>query len=207
MIELRGRSGPRTVQREKSYSDKFKDRMVRRMAGAGGRSANALSKEVGVSQATLSRWLRQAGSVSAMKEDEKQRPTPPPRRPEDWSPQEKLAAVIEAAAVAEADLGVWLRRKGLKEAHLQQWREMLAERASSVFAPRQVRGSAEDRKRLKELERELRRKDKALAETAALLVLQGKMQALWAEEDGATRQSSDEPSCRASRRRRPRERG
>jgi len=60
---------------------------------------------------------------------------------------------------------------------------------------------------LEDLERELKRKDKALAETAALLVLQGKMQALWAAEDDATRPSSDESSSRTSRKRKPQGRG
>ena len=69
------------------------------------------------------------------------------------------------------------------------------ERAGSVFAPRTAR---EDRRKVQTLEKELRRKDKALAETAALLVLQGKMQALWADEDDATRQNSDESSSKGS---------
>ena len=124
----------------------------------------------------------------------------PTKRPEDWSAEEKLSAVMEASGIADADLGVWLRRKGLKEAHLRQWRET----ALTAFSTRPSRVGSEERKRVKELERELKRKDKALAETAALLVLQGKVQALWAEEDDATRQPSDEPSSRASRRRRRR---
>jgi transposase-like protein len=140
-----------------------------------------------------------AGSVADVNNDEKEIP----RRPEDWSPQEKLEAVMEAEGVAEAELGAWLRRRGLKAEHLRQWRET----ALSGFGARGVRVGSGDRKRIKELEKELKRKDKALAETAALLVLQGKMQALWAEEDDATRQQSDEPSSRASRRRNKRGRG
>jgi hypothetical protein len=114
---------------------------------------------------------------------------------------------MEAESVEETELGSWLRRKGLKEEHLIQWREALEERATAVFAPREPRASAESRRQVKQLEKELKRKDKALAETAALLVLQGKMQALWAEEDDATRQSSDETSSRISLRRKPRGRG
>ena len=100
----------------------------------------------------------------------------------------------------DADLGMWLRRKGLKEEHLRQWREL-------GIGARPQRANAEERKRIKQLERELKRKEKALAETAALLVLQGKMEALWAEEDDSTRQSSDEPSSRTSRKRKQRGRG
>jgi transposase-like protein len=103
------------------------------------------------------------------------------------------------ARLSDTELGAWLRRKGLTEEHLRQWREALEERASAVFAPREPRANAESRRRVLELERELKRKDRALAETAALLVLQGKMQALWAEEDDPMRQSSDEPSSPPSR--------
>jgi transposase len=191
--------------KSKRYSEKFKQRMVQRLVGPRKVSATTLSKEVGVAQPTLSLWLREAGNVRVVNDDEETKP--PPKRPDDWTPQEKLAAVMEAAAVADADLGLWLRRKGLKEEHLRQWQAALGERAAAVFAPREQRASAEERKRVKQLERELKRKEKALAETAALLVLQGKMEALWAEEDDSTRQSSDEPSSRTSRKRKKPGRG
>jgi len=190
--------------KEKRYSEKFKKRMIQRLVGPNKVSANTLSKEVGVCQPTLSLWLRNAGSVVVVK-DEKTKP--PARRPEDWTPKDKLEAVLEAEGVADADLGLWLRRKGLKEQHLREWRTILVERAQAVFAPREPRANPESRKRVKELERELKRKDKALAETAALLVLQGKMEALWAAEDDATRPSSDESSSRTPRKRKPQGRG
>lgn len=188
--------------KRKQYSESFKQRMLQRMVGPGRVSASALSEEVGVGQPTLSRWLRAAGRVSVVSNDEE--PEPKAKRPEDWTPQQKLAAVMEAARMSDTELGAWLRRKGLTEEHVRQWREALQERASAVFAPREPRVSAESRRRVLELERELKRKDKALAETAALLVLQGKMQALWAEEDAPTRQTSDEPSSSALRKQKKR---
>ncbi len=188
-------------QELKRYSDGFKARMVERMTGPRRISARALSKDVGVPQPTLSLWLRAAGTVSAVNDDETKKHRA--RRPEDWTPLEKLAAVVEATGVSDADLGAWLRRRGLMEEHLRQWRDA----ALSAFSGRPSRSGSGDRKRVKELERELRRKDKALAETAALLVLQGKMEALWAGEDASTRQMNDEPSSPASRRQRPRGRG
>jgi transposase-like protein len=178
---------------QKKYSERFKERMVARMLGERRMSASALSKEVGIGQPTLSRWLREAARFGVvMDSDEDKRAE---RRPEDWSPQEKLQAVHEAAEISEAELGVWLRRRGLKQEHLRQWREL----ALSGFSQRPTRASSEDRKRIEKLEKELKRKDKALAETAALLVLQGKMQALWAEEDDTTGQTSGEPSSKGSR--------
>lgn len=161
-------------------------------------SASALSKEVGIGQPTLSRWLKEASRVGVVNDSDDEHRTD--RRPEDWSPKEKLRAVVEAAEISESELGVWLRRKGLKEEHLRQWREL----AMSALSERPTRASSAERKRVEKLEKELKRKDKALAETAALLVLQGKMQALWAEEDDATRPTSDEASSKGSRRQRRR---
>lgn len=175
--------------------------MVERLVGPRRVSASALSREVGVPQPTLSLWLKAAGTVPvAMGDDERRTKA---RRPDDWAPREKLDAVMEAAGVPDSNLGEWLRCKGLTEEHLRQWRELLEDHAAAVFAGRESRTSGETTKRVKELERELRRKEKALAETAALLVLQGKMQALWAAEDKPTRPSSDEGSSRASRKRKP----
>lgn len=189
--------------KQKQYSESFKQRMIQRMVGRGKISASALSREVGVAQPTLSLWLKAAGRVSAVSDDEKSKPKV--TRPEDWTPQKKLEAVMEAARLSDAELGAWLRREGVTEEHLRQWRETVKERASAIFEPREPRVSAENRRRVLELERELKRKDKALAETAALLVLQGKMQALWEEEDAPTRQTSDEPSSPPSRK--PKKRG
>jgi transposase len=166
------------------YSTEFKRAMVKKLAAPGGRSATALAKETGVSQVTLSRWLREAGKLVGMDEDKSKDAREPvrQRRPEDWSAEEKLRAVIDAASLSDAELGGFLRRKGLHEAQLTQWREA----AVAALGSPTVKGTKAETKRIRELERELLRKDKALAETAALLVLKKKVQALWGEEDDNT---------------------
>lgn len=115
------------------------------MVGRGKLSASALSREVGVPQPALSLWLKSADRVSVVSDDEK--PKPKVTRPEDWTPQKKVAAVMASANLGDAELGAWLRREGLTEEHLRQWREALEERASAVFEPREPRVSAESRKR------------------------------------------------------------
>jgi transposase len=169
------------------YSEAFKSRMVACLAVPGGPSANALSQQTGISQTTLSRWLREAGRVATMTKQTrpKENEARAAQRPQDWSWEEKLRAVVEAASLSEAELGAFLRRKGLHEAQLEQWREGV--RAGLGSAPVRPRGrrSAEAR-RIRELERELRRKDKALAEAAALLVLKKKAQAIWGDGDDDT---------------------
>ena len=86
----------------------------------------------------------------------------------------------------DAELGEFLRRSGLHEATLAEWRAAALE----GLAPRKVSGK--EGKRVRELERELRRKERALAEAAALLVLQKKAQAIWGDEDENTDPRTDE---------------
>jgi hypothetical protein len=91
--------------------------------------------------------------------------------------------VVEAGRLSEAELGEYLRRQGLHREQLEEWRTALEEALSQ---PRSGRRQTGEGKRIKELERELVRKDKALAETAALLVLKKKMDQYWGDEDDDT---------------------
>lgn len=155
------------------YSAVFKDRLVRRLVGPKAISATRLAAEVGVPQATLSRWLVAARSVDGMT-----------KRPKStWSGAEKLRVVIAAQGLDETALGALLRREGLHAAQLDEWRAA----AEAALGTRTVRpGPSPDADRIRELERELRRKDQALAETAALLVLKKKAQAIWGDADDTT---------------------
>jgi transposase-like protein len=49
------------------FSDEFKRSLVVKMSVPGGRSASSLSKEVGISQSTLSRWLREGVTLRLSK--------------------------------------------------------------------------------------------------------------------------------------------
>lgn len=173
------------------YSEAFRSRMVARMVGPRAVSANALSQEVGVSQGSLSRWLREVGSVGGMTQSSGKEKK---GRKKTWTGAEKLRVVTEAAGLSESDLGALLRREGLHETQLAEWR-LVAESAAEAAlgegemvrgrAPKPTREAIQTAARIKELEREVRRKDKALAETAALLVLKKKVQEIWgnASED------------------------
>ncbi len=165
------------------YSAGFKARMVRRMVGPQPVSATALSREAGIPQPTLSKWLREAGTVRPMKDGESSRAAPSPvkaKRPQDWTAAEKLEAVVEASRLGEAELGEFLRARGLHREQIEQWR-----RAAEGGLGRPGQAGPEAR-RVRELEKELRRKDKALAEAAALLVLKKKVREIWGDEDDDT---------------------
>jgi len=160
------------------------------MVGPKAVTATDLAAEVGIHQTTLSRWLRDAGTVEGVKSalpsspEELEKPRMP-KRPKDWTPAEKWAVVIEAENLPEEQLGALLRRKGLHETQLRQWRTLMFSGLQNPATRSPVPTSSEAR-RIRELEKELDRKDKALAETAALLVLQKKVHALWGDEAGST---------------------
>lgn len=96
------------------------------------------------------------------------------KAPKDWSAEEKLKVVLEASAVPDDQLGAFLRLKGLHETHLQQWRLQMLDGLQNGCSPKKPKRNMSDIKRIRALEKELKRKDKALAETAALLVLKKK---------------------------------
>lgn len=147
-----------------------------------GESATALAKEVGVSQTQLSRWLKQAQEAAAKAEagEDMQGAQAGARK---WTAEEKLRVLANAHGIEGEVLGALLRREGLHEAQLVAWREaatlglsQAVSGAGMMAGERRRAGVAE--RRVRELEKELRRKDKALAEAAALLMLEKKLQAL-----------------------------
>lgn len=177
----------------RQHSESFKSKLVQRMLMPSGPSARKLSQEVGIGQPTLSRWLREATTLPGVSKRRKNSKKPTPaleaRRPEDRSPEDKLRLVLEAGGLVDAELGEFLRRHGIHEADLAAWREA-ALGGLGVQPGASTRAS--DARRVRELEKELRRKDKALAETAALLVLQKKVRAIWGDGDDDTKPGSDD---------------
>ena len=165
------------------YTDGFKARMVQRMSGSESISATVLSKEVGVAQATLSRWLVQARTLPVMGGSSNKR-NGGAKSPRQWAAEEKLRVVLEASRLSDEELGAFLRTEGLHQSQLEEWRAAVIE-ALGTQKTRKSKKSPEA-KRIRQLEKELSRKDRALAETAALLVLQKKAQEIWGGEDDDT---------------------
>jgi transposase-like protein len=161
------------------YSELVRARMVRRMVGPGAVAATELSRETGIPQPTLSRWLRGAASlrlVTSKQDDTSEvEATSEPKRPQDWTPMERLQFLVEAEGLGDQALGELLRQRGVHREQLDAWRTAVTE----AFAPSAASRRSHEGKRIKQLEREIARKDRALAETAALLVLQKKVQLLF----------------------------
>lgn len=162
------------------YSEGFKEQAVQKMMPPNAVTVAQVSRDLGVAAQTLYNWrnrIRQEGK--AVPAD--------PKNPEGWSGESKLAVVIETAALNEAALAEYCRKKGLYVEQIQRWREGAM---AGTDAPRQMNAAErrelqKDKKQVRKLEKELKRKDRALAEAAALLLLQKKVQAIWgdAEDD------------------------
>ena len=169
------------INTRKRYSPAFKAKLVARLSEPGAISAHMLAKETGVTQSSLSRWLRDSLEQLPL---EGLSVVGNSGRKKEWTLHEKIRVLGQADLLSEAELGAFLRQAGVHPEELRSWRESLQESRIDRSAQRRIRA----------LERELRRKDKALAEAAALLLLKKKAQALGllaAEDDdtGETRGS------------------
>jgi transposase len=161
--------------------------MVSKLVGPYPMSVQGLSKESGLAQATLSRWVKEASTLKRQMKSKEENDAP--RQMQDWKPEEKLAIVLEAASLSEGELGVLLRKKGISSALLEEWRQQAL---IGLRGTPQIGATVVGSKRIKELERELRRKDKALAEAAALIILQKKVREAFGAEDDDTDPEKDE---------------
>ena len=128
----------------------------------------------GISQGCLYNWLKQARLEG--------RPVPGSRKstPDEWSSQDKFAVILETAHLNALELSEYCRSKGLFPEQIERWKQAFIQGLEQTKPDVETK---ESRKKIQKLEKEIRRKDKALAETAALLVLSKKLQALWAEEE------------------------
>ena len=167
------------MPRGHTYSAEFKANLVRRVCQPGGPSAYQLAREEGVSQTALYDWVNKSTrSAASMSKRKQRRRASQPRRPQDWSPAEKLEAVLQAGRLSDEELGTYLRENGLHEAHLHEWRQQ----AEGGLGRAATSTDKRLRKENQRLSKELTRKERALAEAAALLVLSKKARALWGEE-------------------------
>ena len=160
-----------TRGRRGSYSQEFRDALVKQMHE--GISASQLSAETGVSVAALYRWRDKGiGKVSSAK---------PARTGERYTSADKFHVVMETYSMNEIEIAEYCRGKGIYPEQIGEWREICS-RANEQQAVlhQQLQAELRDEKKSKaEIERELRRKEKALAEAAAILVLRKKAEAIW----------------------------
>ena len=160
------------------YSLEFRQATVEKIL-KGERTVLEIEKESGVSDSTIYRWLHRSGNLS----EGESKILAKKKRPQEWSADEKFRALMETAGYNEEEQGAYCRRNGIHVSQLNLWKE------SCVASMRKGPKTDPEKKALKlenqNLKRDLRRKEKALAETTALLVLKKKAAEIFGNsEDG-----------------------
>lgn len=149
------------------YPIEMKEAVIKKVL-LGGKPQHEIAREAGIGRSTLGYWLKHYKKGGKIKFNEKE------KRPQDWTAEERIAALIEAGSMSDEERVSWCRKNGLFDHHLEQWKKD----AIAATTPKPVKGKPDEERRLKkeiaDLKKELFRKEKALAETAALLVLKKK---------------------------------
>ena len=152
-----------------AYSKELRERAIARMLPPINASISAVSRELNIPYPTLYTWRTESSKQPA--------PVSPAAESDDpFDSQSKFQVVLETATLNEVDLAAYCRSKGLYVEQIAQWRAQ----CEAAFNPKPL--SAAERasaKRIQLLERELLRKEKALAEAAALMILRKKAEAIW----------------------------
>ena len=159
------------------YSQELRDHILKRVLPPQSDSIERVAREEGISEQTIQNWKAQAISENYAPSGNDE--------PEKWSSQDKFLIVLETSGMSEADLAEYARQKGLYVEQIAEWRDAcinanggMARMARSLNAD--LKESEKEKRRL---EKELQRKEKALAEAAALLVLRKKLEAIWGESE------------------------
>jgi len=162
---------------KKHYTVEFKNTMVSKMLGESSVSPTQLSEITGVSQSALFRWKRDAlatthSSMTSL------------------SPDKKFQLLVDARSLSGEHLGAFLRKNGLLQSDLDDWQAQLTDALNPKVLQRSRQKNTSKVKELQKqnqrLSRELARKEKALVEAAALLLLQKKVREIWGDEDENT---------------------
>ena len=165
-------------KKQPRHSAEFKEHALAKARARGARTIESVANELNLSVFTLKGWLRTSPKHSAVPVDVA---LPSEGAASTWSAAQRLQALMQSHALYGEALHAWCREHGVFAHQLTQWRQ------DFCSPPRQAQDERAQLRELQgcneQLQRELRRKDKALAEAAALLVLQKKFQALWGDED------------------------
>ena len=157
-----------------TYTEAFVEQALVKLFSRGERSIQSVADELNVSYHTLKNWMKRKtkdnGSGLVNKE----------KRPQDWRAEEQLVALHESHGLSGEALHAWCRERGLFAHHLASWTAAFCVDGKGVIpGGREIRTLKDENEQLKRM---LLRKDKALAEAAALLILQKKFRALWEDE-------------------------
>lgn len=157
------------------YSTGFRNNIIKKVLPPENRSIAEVSKETGVSDQTIRNWLFKL-------KNDNLNPQEGEISPEQRSPSEKMSLIFESHSLSPDMKGEWLRKNGIHSEHLVLWEQELRDQVNDK-AGKDKETIKEQKKKIKNLEKELDRKEKALAEMAALMVLKKKAEAIWGEDE------------------------
>jgi transposase-like protein len=164
------------LKTKQTYSVEFKEQALSKVFHRGSRTVGSVADELNMNLMTLKNWMK--GAAASARSDG----SADARRPEDWSLEERLLALQQSHGLADEALNAWCRERGLFAHHLAQWRADFCTLGGAGSRRENVQEVRELKHANVQLQRELNRKEKALAEAAALLVLQKKYRALFEGE-------------------------
>ena len=162
------------------YSKELKDSIIKRMMPPNNESVAQIAEEQGITEVTLYKWRKEARAAGVA--------TPGNGQTSDkWSSQDKFLVVMETFAMNETELAEYCRKKGLYREQIEAWKSACLQANGQAFDQAKLLNGAlkEEQKRAKQLEKDLQKKEKALAEAAALLLLRKKAQAIVCHENVA----------------------
>lgn len=174
------------------YTEGFKIQAVEKALSRSSEiSLTEMAKKLGISRSALQRWITQSEKnqleiisttaasslVPTMTEKEK--------RPQDWSLEERLNLIIQSGSLSEEDCSKLCRVRGIFPHHIKEWKQQFISGSGLASASKKQETVRSLRNEIKVLNKDLNRKNKALAETAALLVLKKKVNAIWGSDEGS----------------------
>ena len=154
------------------YSEAFIEQALFKVYSRGQRTVKSVAEELNVNCHTVKNWMKRkavGSGVLPVKE----------KRPQDWTPEQQLIALHQTHGLSGEALQTWCRENGLFAHHLSSWKAAFCTGAKAVDGSGEIRALKDE---VKQFKREIARKDHALAEAAALLILQKKFRALWEDE-------------------------
>ena len=170
------------------HTQSFKMQAVEKaLSRAAGITLKEIVDELGIGSSTLGKWMRDArnndlestaGGGILMSSDKRKE-----KRPQDWSLEDRLEIVMACTSLGEEEKSEYCRKQGVYPHHVNQWQLDFASGNSSSEKANARQEMKNLKNENKALRKELNRKDKALAETAALLVLQKKVHAIWGNDE------------------------
>lgn len=165
------------MRETRAYSSSFKEMAVQKLLSQNSEGLTKTAKKIGISASTLFDWKKKYGNSIRMSDEKKS------KKPKNWTPEKKLQAIIETSAMSEHELGEYLRINGIHSSLLEEWKQDALGGFKTRGRPKKDPEVTELRKDNKVLQKDLKRKEKALAEMSARVILLKKSHEIFGDEE------------------------